>query len=334
MTTGVSPATTTTNATTFGERLRAATDAFGPLCAGIDPHRALVESWGLTYDVDGLDPLHRDLRRGVRRPRRGGQAAVGVLRGASARAAWRSSSAPSSRCARPGRSSSSTPSEATSAPPWLRTPRPTWPTDAVAPADALTVSPYLGFESLRPALDLAAAHRSGRLRPRPDVQPGGAQVSSTRGCATSASPSPWCKGAAGGERRGARAGRARQRRPGRRCDGRHRPCRSSGSTWPPRTGRCWRPGVGAQGGTPEDLRRVFGDALPNVLPASSREVLVGRTRRRAALREPGACAPATTWPPSCAEVDRPGCTQDRRRGAVRALSHLDRKPRATVARVQ
>ena len=33
------------------------------------------------------------------------------------------------------------------------------------------------------------------------------------------------------------------------------------------------PGVGAQGGTSEDLRRVFGDALPNVLPASSREVL-------------------------------------------------------------
>ena len=34
-----------------------------------------------------------------------------------------------------------------------------------------------------------------------------------------------------------------------------------------------RPGIGAQGGTAEDLRRVFGDALPNVLPSSSREVL-------------------------------------------------------------
>ena len=46
--------TTVTGQLTFGQRLRAATDAFGPLCAGIDPHRALVESWGLTYDVDGL----------------------------------------------------------------------------------------------------------------------------------------------------------------------------------------------------------------------------------------------------------------------------------------
>ena len=40
--------------TTFGQRLRAATDEHGPLCAGIDPHRSLVESWGLGYDLDGL----------------------------------------------------------------------------------------------------------------------------------------------------------------------------------------------------------------------------------------------------------------------------------------
>ncbi|MFT4011586.1 MAG: orotidine 5'-phosphate decarboxylase, partial [Nocardioidaceae bacterium] len=33
------------------------------------------------------------------------------------------------------------------------------------------------------------------------------------------------------------------------------------------------PGVGAQGGTPASVRKVFGDALPNVVPASSREIL-------------------------------------------------------------
>jgi orotidine-5'-phosphate decarboxylase len=42
--------------------------------------------------------------------------------------------------------------------------------------------------------------------------------------------------------------------------------------------------VGAQGGTTDDLRRVFGDALPNVLPASSREVLTAGPDVRA-LRE-------------------------------------------------
>ena len=30
-------------------------DEHGPLCAGIDPHRGLVESWGLTYDYAGVE---------------------------------------------------------------------------------------------------------------------------------------------------------------------------------------------------------------------------------------------------------------------------------------
>jgi orotidine-5'-phosphate decarboxylase len=33
------------------------------------------------------------------------------------------------------------------------------------------------------------------------------------------------------------------------------------------------PGLGAQGGSPEDLRRIFGASLRNVLPSYSREVL-------------------------------------------------------------
>src|SRR4029077_11421445 len=33
------------------------------------------------------------------------------------------------------------------------------------------------------------------------------------------------------------------------------------------------PGVGAQGGTAEQVRRVFGDALRAVIPSSSREIL-------------------------------------------------------------
>ncbi|NUO91811.1 MAG: Orotidine 5'-phosphate decarboxylase, partial [Dermatophilaceae bacterium] len=39
----------------FGARLHDAMRAHGPLCAGIDPHRGLVESWGLAYDVSGLE---------------------------------------------------------------------------------------------------------------------------------------------------------------------------------------------------------------------------------------------------------------------------------------
>ena len=39
------------------------------------------------------------------------------------------------------------------------------------------------------------------------------------------------------------------------------------------TGPCWRPGFGAQGGTVDDLRRIFGPVARHVLPSSSREVL-------------------------------------------------------------
>ena len=45
--------------TPFGVRLRAAMGAHGPLCAGIDPHRALVEAWGLPYDVSGVERFAR-----------------------------------------------------------------------------------------------------------------------------------------------------------------------------------------------------------------------------------------------------------------------------------
>jgi len=39
----------------FGARLRAAMDGRGPLCAGIDPHAALLDAWGLTDSVNGLE---------------------------------------------------------------------------------------------------------------------------------------------------------------------------------------------------------------------------------------------------------------------------------------
>lgn len=38
----------------FGARLLAATERYGRLCVGIDPHPSLLESWGLSYTVEGL----------------------------------------------------------------------------------------------------------------------------------------------------------------------------------------------------------------------------------------------------------------------------------------
>ena len=37
----------------FGERVRGALDRYGPLCVGIDPHAALLDSWGLDDSAAG-----------------------------------------------------------------------------------------------------------------------------------------------------------------------------------------------------------------------------------------------------------------------------------------
>ena len=39
--------------TTFGQRLRTALDDHGPLCVGIDPHEALLSAWGLDASAAG-----------------------------------------------------------------------------------------------------------------------------------------------------------------------------------------------------------------------------------------------------------------------------------------
>jgi orotidine-5'-phosphate decarboxylase len=41
-------------ADSFAERVAAAVQTTGPLCAGVDPSRALLASWGLTDDAEGL----------------------------------------------------------------------------------------------------------------------------------------------------------------------------------------------------------------------------------------------------------------------------------------
>jgi len=46
-------------APSFGERLAAAVAAHGTLCVGIDPHPALLAQWGLTDDPDGLEHFAR-----------------------------------------------------------------------------------------------------------------------------------------------------------------------------------------------------------------------------------------------------------------------------------
>jgi orotidine-5'-phosphate decarboxylase len=255
---------------TFGERLRAATDRLGPLCAGIDPHRGLVESWGLAYDLDGLTRFTDACVEAfaghvaVVKPQSAfyevfGSRGVAVLE--QAVAALQAAGTLVIVDAKRGDIGSTMTAYAEA---FLGK-------DAVAPGDALTVSPYLGFESLRPALDLAAQTHRGVFVLALTSNPEGRTVQHAVLAGTSV---------AGGIVRSAAAENA---------DARSRgelgsvglvvgatvgaAVQELGIDLAAVNGPLLAPGVGAQGGTAEDLRRVFGDALPTVLPTSSRDVL-------------------------------------------------------------
>ncbi|KGN32500.1 orotidine 5'-phosphate decarboxylase [Knoellia sinensis KCTC 19936] len=255
---------------TFGQRLRAATDLHGPLCAGIDPHRSLVESWGLGYDLDGLRIFARTCVEafgghvGVVKPQSAffevfGSAGVAILEEAvrDLRAAGTLVILDAKR----GDIGTTMDAYAEA---FLGK-------DAVDAPDALTVSPYLGYGSLRPAIDLA--HQTGRgvfvlaLTSNPEgpaVQHavrGGRSVAGTIvDGATADNAEARSRGEPGhvGLVVGATVGSAVQ---------------DLDLDLAAMGGPLLAPGVGAQGGTGDDLKRVFGDALPHVLPASSREVL-------------------------------------------------------------
>lgn len=140
--------------------MAAAMAAFGPLCAGIDPHPALLTAWGLPDDAAGLrsfaltvvDALGGQVA--ALKPQsalfeRHGAAGMAVLE--EVVAAARSVGTLTIVDAKRGDIGSTMAGYAEA---FLREGSP-------LAGDALTVSPYLGFGSLQPAIDLAAANGRG-----------------------------------------------------------------------------------------------------------------------------------------------------------------------------
>jgi orotidine 5'-phosphate decarboxylase subfamily 2 len=247
----------------FGARLRAAIDDRGPLCVGIDPHPQLLSAWGLTDDPAGVEQFARtvvDALAGtiaVLKPQsaffeRHGAAGVAVLERvvADARAAGTLVIVDAKR----GDIGSTMQAYADAY------------VDARSPlfADAVTVSPYCGFDALRPVFDTAIRNGAGAFVLAFTSNPDGAAVQRALG-----DDGHTVAGAILDRVRAANAGAA--------------PLGSVGcvvgatiGTTPEDldvNGPLLAPGLGAQGATPADLRRVFGSALRNVLPSSSREVL-------------------------------------------------------------
>jgi orotidine-5'-phosphate decarboxylase len=271
----------------FGARLRAALDTRGPLCAGIDPHGALLTAWGLGDDVAGLDRFAGTVvealadRVAVLKPQsaffeRFGSRGIAVLERTVADA--RSAGALVILDAKRGDIGSTVEAYAQA---YLDPSSPLF-------SDALTATPYLGFGSLEPLYAYAEKHGSGVFVLSFTSNPEGASVQ------RAATDSGECVGArvlAEAARRNAGA----------------RPLGLIGAVIgatvdavPFDLGRLngplLAPGLGFQGGRPGDLGRVFGGALRDVVPAVSREILQHgpdiKALREAAVRAVGECRTA------------------------------------------
>lgn len=248
----------------FGGRLDAALTDRGSLCVGIDPHGGLLRDWGLNEDVAGLERFARSSVEAfgdtatVVKPQsaffeRFGSAGIAVLERTVADC--RSAGAIVVLDVKRGDIGSTMAAYAQA---YLD------PSSPLA-ADAITVSPYLGVGSLEPAFDAAVAHGAGVFvlaltsnKEGPQVQHAvtadGTTVAQTvidEVAARNADAEPM---GSFGVVVGATIG-------------------ESVADLSRLNGPYLVPGIGAQGGTAEDVRRIFGAGLRHVLPSVSREVL-------------------------------------------------------------
>ena len=263
--------TNSTGREPFGSRLGAAMAARGPLCVGIDPHPALLKSWGLDDDAAGLrrfsltvleavGSLAAAVKPQVALFERHGSAGMAVLE--ELLAAARDESVLTIADAKRGDIGSTMAAYADA---WLRD-------GSALASDSVTLSPYLGFESLRPALDLAAEYGRGVFVLALTSNPEGASVQHIGGADSVA-------------RRITEAAAAENRRYSLAAPG---DLGSVGLVVGATVGSALSdlqldleavrgpilaPGLGAQGATPADLRRTFGAAYPQVLGTSSRDIL-------------------------------------------------------------
>jgi orotidine-5'-phosphate decarboxylase len=248
----------------FGGRLRAAMDARGPLCVGIDPHPGLLSAWGLPDSPAGLEIFSRTVveavgdRAAVVKPQsaffeRFASQGIAVLE--STIRQLQEAGALVLLDVKRGDIGSTAAAYADA---YL---------DPASPlrADAITVSPFLGFGSLAPIIEKAVATGAGVFVLALTSNPEGPQFqhAKTAGGRTVAQTviDEVSQVNAGVEPLGdigvvvgATVG-------------------DTGHDMRGLNGPVLVPGLGAQGGRPEDLRVVFGDDLSSVLPAYSRELL-------------------------------------------------------------
>jgi len=242
----------------FGPRLADAVSRRGPLCPGIDPHPELIRAWGLTVDADGLAKFcdvcvaaFGDFA--VVKP----QVAFFEVFGAQGFAvlertigALQAAGVLVLADAKRGDIGSTMAAYADA-----------WAGDSPLAADAVTASPYLGFGSLQPLFDTAAAHDRGVFVLAATSNPEGASVQRADAGGRTVAQSIVDAAAAANRQLSGSVGVV------------------VGATVsePPDVsaldGPVLVPGVGAQGGRPEALGGLGGAHPGQLLPAVSRDVL-------------------------------------------------------------
>ena len=268
----------------FGERLARLVDERGPLCVGIDPHPGLLTAWGLPASAEGLARFCERVVEAVGEhvPVLKPQSAFFELFGSAGIAVLESTIRQSRERGalvlldvKRGDIGSTASAYASA---YLKR-------DSPLHCDAVTVSPYPGFGALTPFLDAAAAGGGGVFVLAATSNPDGRDLQLARTSAgTTVAQSLVDLVAARNE--GAR------------------PLGSAGVVVGVTAGEVGvdlsglngpvlAPGLGAQGGRPEDLAEIFARVGGLVLPSSSREILatgpeVGALRA-AALATARAC---------------------------------------------
>jgi len=257
----------------FGSRSRAALDAYGPVCVGIDPHASLLEAWGFGDDLNGLERFAATCVEafaghvGFVKPQsaffeRFGSAGIRVLEDTIA--GLRHTGTLVILDVKRGDIGSTAAAYADA---YLDE-------DSPLGTDAVTVNPYLGFGSLQPFFTVAERHDAGvfvlALTSNPEA--------------------PEVQRASSGDRTvaGVMLDHLRELNAG------QTPMGSLGAVVGATIGSTDEnldingpllvPGFGAQGGTIDDVRRLFDGVLDRVLVSTSRGVL-GSGPEVAALRE-------------------------------------------------
>jgi orotidine-5'-phosphate decarboxylase len=245
----------------FGTRLAEARSSRGPLCLGIDPHPELLRAWDLATTADGLAAfcdicVQAYAGFAVVKPQVAffeayGSAGFAVLEHTIA--ALQANGVLVLADAKRGDIGSTMAAYAAA-----------WAGDSPLAADAVTASPYLGFGSLRPLLEVAAANNRGVFVLAATSNPEGATVQRADAAGRTVAQLIVDHVASVNQGAGVQPGSVGVvvgatvlQAPDLSALG----------------GPVLVPGVGAQGGRPEALAGLGGAASQQLLPAVSREVL-------------------------------------------------------------